>query len=611
MYLLDTVAALTRGTPGSDATQVLSGVVAAALVGAPGVPHHAAARARSAAAVRAWALAGAASALLAAARLAPAPLHELYLWDDVAALLAQWYKRSCSCVGPKRGKAGRKLAPQLRGRRREGVGAVVAVGCRAAAPWVWLGALGGLLETVLAAAAAAAIGWLAAVTAAPILQLGPPFRPGLSDPHAQDTTARSARDGRRAVCGRSGLGWRRGRARAAGRRGRGDRGRAGPVGCAAGAGLRDRRAAPGHRRAGGARGRRAAGVRRPGGDLACCSARGRRVLGAGRARQALSSWRCCSRSASRRRPRRRRRRHPAARSRRRWSRSRSRSAWPPSTSDSGSPACTATGCSWCSGAGRPDRARRDRRPRRAAAPDYRRLVEHAERTQAGLRTDLRRLRIGFRPYYLVNGVEVDGGPAVRAWLARRVRCGPGAAQPGAAPAAGRAEPAARPAPAPDGPLWNVEMVGADRVWEARQRARAPASSIGSSDSGVDGTHPALAGRLPRRRRLLVRPVERHPRPHRPQRPRHPHARHARSAATASASRRTPPGSAASTSTATSATRRATWTACSSCSRRSRTAATRSATAGRSAPPHVLTNSWGCPRTRGLRPAASCARPSPR
>jgi len=31
----------------------------------------------------------------------------------------------------------------------------------------------------------------------------------------------------------------------------------------------------------------------------------------------------------------------------------------------------------------------------------------------------RRLRLDFTPYYLVNGVEVDAGPALRAWLERR------------------------------------------------------------------------------------------------------------------------------------------------------------------------------------------------
>ncbi|PWU61934.1 peptidase S8, partial [Micromonospora globispora] len=66
-------------------------------------------------------------------------------------------------------------------------------------------------------------------------------------------------------------------------------------------------------------------------------------------------------------------------------------------------------------AGAPGRAGRDAR----AAEVYRRLVATAHRTQGNLRRELTRLRLHPTPYYLVNAIETDGGPAVRAWLSGR------------------------------------------------------------------------------------------------------------------------------------------------------------------------------------------------
>ncbi|MFG3705690.1 S8 family serine peptidase [Micromonospora sp. NPDC047670] len=133
------------------------------------------------------------------------------------------------------------------------------------------------------------------------------------------------------------------------------------------------------------------------------------------------------------------------------------------------------------------RAGRDAR----AGEVYRRLVDTAERTQADLRRDLRRLRLDHTPYYLVNAVEVDGGPAVRAWLSRRPEVArvlvSQRVRPLPAPA-GRSRGAA---PAPAGPEWNVRMLGADRVW-SQLGVDGSGIVVGSSDSGVDGGHPALA-----------------------------------------------------------------------------------------------------------------------
>ncbi len=122
---------------------------------------------------------------------------------------------------------------------------------------------------------------------------------------------------------------------------------------------------------------------------------------------------------------------------------------------------------------------------------YQRLVEHADRTQAPLRADLDRLNLSYQPYYLVNGIMVSGGPEVRAWLELRGDVDRILVDQ-------RVRPLPRDLPqttgdireAPSTPLWNIEMVGAPDVW--RLGARGSGIVVGSSDSGAEGTHPALA-----------------------------------------------------------------------------------------------------------------------
>jgi len=122
---------------------------------------------------------------------------------------------------------------------------------------------------------------------------------------------------------------------------------------------------------------------------------------------------------------------------------------------------------------------------------YRRLVAHADESQASLRRDLDRWHVPYRPYYLVNGLEVTGGPLARALLSRRddvdrvlldQRLRPLPAKPVAI--------SPSPVPAPAGPQWNLTQLGAPAVWASGVTGRGIV--VGSSDSGVDGTHPALA-----------------------------------------------------------------------------------------------------------------------
>ncbi|MEU8299346.1 S8 family serine peptidase [Micromonospora sp. NPDC048909] len=136
----------------------------------------------------------------------------------------------------------------------------------------------------------------------------------------------------------------------------------------------------------------------------------------------------------------------------------------------------------------PGRTGRDAR----AGEVYRRLVATAERSQADLRRELTRLRLRPTPYYLVNGIEVDGGPAVRAWLARRPEVARVLVSQRLRPLPAPAGTTRGTDPAPTGPEWNIRRIGADRVW-SQLGVTGAGVVVGSSDSGVDGRHPALAG----------------------------------------------------------------------------------------------------------------------
>jgi subtilisin family serine protease len=133
---------------------------------------------------------------------------------------------------------------------------------------------------------------------------------------------------------------------------------------------------------------------------------------------------------------------------------------------------------------------RDRRLRET----YRRLVDTADRSQASLRRDLRRLHLGYTPYYLVNGLEVDGGDAVRAWLAGRPEVDRILDSPQLRPIPELAPPLHGNAAAPGTPQWNLSLIGADRVWRDLG-VTGKGIVVGTSDSGVDGAHPALRDRF--------------------------------------------------------------------------------------------------------------------
>jgi subtilisin family serine protease len=121
---------------------------------------------------------------------------------------------------------------------------------------------------------------------------------------------------------------------------------------------------------------------------------------------------------------------------------------------------------------------------------YTSLTTHATASQAGLRADLDRFGIRHRPYYLVNALEVEGGPLVRIFLSMRPEVDRVLDAPSLRPLPEPMAEATGDMNAPGTPEWNITSIGADRVW-SELGVTGRGIVVGQSDSGVDGAHPAL------------------------------------------------------------------------------------------------------------------------
>ncbi len=137
----------------------------------------------------------------------------------------------------------------------------------------------------------------------------------------------------------------------------------------------------------------------------------------------------------------------------------------------------------------------------AALPDldarrsavYETLVDHAQRTQVDLRSALDNFGIGYDPYYLVNGLEVNGGLLVRLWLGTRSDVAEVMKSPRLRPAQPFNLDLMETIPVPVAPQWNLADIGADRVWQ-ELGVTGEGIVIGQSDSGVQVDHPEYAAR---------------------------------------------------------------------------------------------------------------------
>jgi subtilase family protein len=121
---------------------------------------------------------------------------------------------------------------------------------------------------------------------------------------------------------------------------------------------------------------------------------------------------------------------------------------------------------------------------------YNTLTAHANRTQANLRATLDAAHIAYHSYYLVNGVEVNAGPLVRAYLATRPDVARILDSPHLRPLPAPVPVSTGDQPAPAKPEWNITLIGADRVWN-ELHITGKGIIVGQSDSGVQGDHPAL------------------------------------------------------------------------------------------------------------------------
>ncbi|MFI5958453.1 S8 family serine peptidase [Cryptosporangium sp. NPDC051539] len=120
---------------------------------------------------------------------------------------------------------------------------------------------------------------------------------------------------------------------------------------------------------------------------------------------------------------------------------------------------------------------------------YDRLVEHARRTQAPLLSALNKAGADPISFYLVNAVEVDDTPIVRALLAARDDVASVRPNPELRPIPELPGPGASSDETPTSPPANLLTIKAPEAWADGVDGRG--ITVGFSDSGVDASHPAL------------------------------------------------------------------------------------------------------------------------
>jgi len=121
---------------------------------------------------------------------------------------------------------------------------------------------------------------------------------------------------------------------------------------------------------------------------------------------------------------------------------------------------------------------------------YDTLIERASADQSDIRAVLDWLGVAYTPYYLVNAIEVDAGPLLRLWLQARPEVDRVLDNPALRPLPALPPTTRGTAPPPSGVGWNLEMIGADRVWR-ELRVTGEGIVVGQSDSGAEWEHPEL------------------------------------------------------------------------------------------------------------------------
>lgn len=121
-----------------------------------------------------------------------------------------------------------------------------------------------------------------------------------------------------------------------------------------------------------------------------------------------------------------------------------------------------------------------------------RLIDTATSSQRSLRAELDDRGLDYQPFYLVNAIEVDTGAFSRSWLEARADVDRVLLSPQLRPLRNPAAPDTGEKLDGTDPQPNIEQVGAPDAW---QTGDGSGITIGISDSGVDGDHPAFADRF--------------------------------------------------------------------------------------------------------------------
>lgn len=123
---------------------------------------------------------------------------------------------------------------------------------------------------------------------------------------------------------------------------------------------------------------------------------------------------------------------------------------------------------------------------------YDTLVKTSTESQADIQTQLKSWHLKFTPYYLVNGLEVESNPYFTTLIEKRGDVTKVLESPQLRPLPAP-EPLKNsdPVDLPDGPTWNLKMIGADQV-HSDLNITGKGIVIGQTDTGVDGQHPQLS-----------------------------------------------------------------------------------------------------------------------
>lgn len=121
---------------------------------------------------------------------------------------------------------------------------------------------------------------------------------------------------------------------------------------------------------------------------------------------------------------------------------------------------------------------------------YHTLVQHANATQAELRSIFDRFDLQYQPYYLVNAIRVEGGLLVRLWLTTRPEVDRVLDNPQLRPLHKNPEQQLGSESLSSDSMWNISYIQADLVWE-EFNITGEGITIGQSDSGVQWNHSEL------------------------------------------------------------------------------------------------------------------------